>query len=163
MGESKRRKQLDPNWGKARLIEVTFKTCKELFRPRTKEGETALHWGIFNFYRTALENDAPGVTMFACSQGLPGTETEPWFQGTPVFMSSRFIALDALVDAKLPRLPIEDIRHLAEETDFSSDRITLIRFRTSGDGSDLLAVTPVAVIQEELKEYDPAQRCDRND
>ena len=152
MGESKRRKQLDPDWGKSRLIEVTFKTCKELFRPRTKDGETAQVWGIFNFYRTALDNAAPGVTMFDCAQGLAGTENEPWFQGSPVFMSSRFIALKTLVDDALyPRLPIEDIRHLAKETDFTSDRITIIRFRISGGGSDLLAVTPVAVIQEELK------------
>ena len=90
--------------------------------------------------------------MFDCAQGLAGTENKTWFQGSPVFMSSRFIALDALVDdAKTPRLPIEDIRHLAKETDFTSDRITIIRFRISGDGNDLLAVTPVVVIQEELK------------
>lgn len=152
MGEAKRRKQLDPNWGKSRLIEGTFKTCKGLFRPRTKEGETALRWGIFNFYRTALENDAPGVTMLDCSQGLAGTDNLPGFQGSPVFVGSRFIALNDLGnDAQSPSLPIEDIKHLAAETDFSSNRITIMRFCVDGDGSDLLAAIPVTEIEEGLK------------
>ena len=152
MGESKRRKRLDPNWGKVSLISETVEICKKMFRPRNAEGETALRWGIFNFYRTALENDAPGVTMLYCSQGLPGTDNLPGFKGSPTFLSSRFIPLDALLDVKDPQLPIEEIKHLAKETDFSSDRITVLRLHVGNDGSDLLAVVPVASILGGLEE-----------
>ncbi len=149
MGEAKRRKQLDLNWGKRSLISVTVKTCKEVFRPRTNEGESLLHWGIVNFYRTALENDAPGITMLDCSKDI-GTDSLPGFTGLPVFMGSRFISLDEMVDIEIPKLPIERIRHLAEETNFSEARITMIRFSIGGDASDLLAVVPVAAIMEDL-------------
>lgn len=151
MGEAKRRRHLDPNWGKATLISETFETCKELFRPRTVEGETTLRWGIFDFYRIAFENDAPGVTMLDCSQGLAGTDNLPGFQGSPVFLGSRFIPLDAILHVDNPQLPIEEIKHLAKETDFSSDRITVMRLRVGNDSSDLLAVVPIASIQSGLE------------
>lgn len=150
MGEAKRRAQLDPNWGKSSLISDTFKICKRVFRPRTKEGETLLQLGIFDFYRTAFENDAPGVTMLNCEQGLAGIDSLPGRTGSPVFVGSRFIANNALLDVQIPKLPIKQIKHLVEETDFTSDRITLIRFCVDGDPSDLLAVIPVAAIQSDL-------------
>lgn len=40
--------------------------------------------------------------MLDCSQGIAGTENLPGFQGTPVFLHSRFIALDALADTQIP-------------------------------------------------------------
>lgn len=150
MSKARRRKQLDPDWGKTGMIENTFKVYKDSFRPRTKEAEEVLRLSIFKFFRIVLENDAPGVTVLNCFQELGGIEGLPEFK-TPLLMHGHFIGLDDLVnDAKTPRLPIEDIRHLAEETDFSSHRIAIFRLNITGE-SDFLTIIPVAEIQEELK------------
>jgi len=150
MGEAKRRQQLDPDYGKPKLIEGVLETCKKLFRPRGRSGEIALRWKILDFYRTALENDTPGVTIFFCSQGLADTENLPGFTGSPVLIGSEFMTMETLVDVQIPKLPIEDIRHLAPETDFTSNRITVIRLCLGTNSSDMLNVIPVEVIQQEL-------------
>lgn len=114
MGEAKRRKQLDPNYGKKNMINETAEVLSSFL------GANTLQIAVTAF-TMLTQKDIVFVNM--CSDALTDEEKKQF--GTrgnnPVRIESYYAN-----DTNLPDVP--DLQHLAKEVDFSKNRILVMWF-----------------------------------
>lgn len=114
MGEAKRRKQLDPNYGKSGMIQKIAKTLDSFLGANTQQIT------VTAFTMLTL-SDIVFINM--CADAVNDEEKKEFgMRGNNPVKIERFSAND-------PNLPdIPDLQHLVKEIDFSKERILVMWF-----------------------------------
>lgn len=149
----------DHSWGKTNLIMATYQMMKELYKPRTQEGEAFLKFAVALGYKKALENDSFGFTLLEYTQSTPKREektkemiAKSAFQGIPVICHSKFISnLDEIAEFPLPQEKIISLGQLIADTDLKTHRIMLILLGGERAYEALISAFPIESIEDSLR------------